>query len=114
MAGTAARLLVTTGAGLRLLPPFNVYVVNIPGRDEGPIAGHPIVREHAMVPIVDGIGLSISAISHDDRVDLTLVADRDLVPDLTMLADRFEIELDELHRMSRARQRRAGRRKRAS
>ncbi|NQY57642.1 MAG: DUF1298 domain-containing protein [Ilumatobacteraceae bacterium] len=114
LAGTAARLLVTTGAGLRLLPPFNVYVVNIPGRDEGPIAGHPIVREHAMVPIVDGIGLSISAISHDDRVDLTLVADRDLVPDLTMLADRFEIELDELHRMSRARQRRAGRRKRAS
>ena len=80
----------------------------------GAIAGHPIVREHAMVPIVDGIGLSISAISHDDRVDLTLVADRDLVPDLTMLADRFEIELDELHRMSRARQRRAGRRKRAS
>ncbi|MEO1057813.1 MAG: wax ester/triacylglycerol synthase domain-containing protein [Actinomycetota bacterium] len=114
LAGTAARLLVTTGAGLRLLPPFNVYVVNIPGRDEGPIAGHPIVREHAMVPIVDGIGLSISAISHDDRVDLTLVADRDLVPDLRMLADRFEIELEELHRVSRSRQRRSGRRKRAS
>ncbi len=79
LAGAAARLLLTTGAGLRMMPPFNVYIVSIPGRDEGPIAGHDIVREHAMVPITDGCGLSISAISHDHRVDITLVADRDMI-----------------------------------
>lgn len=97
LAGAAARLLLTTGAGLRMMPPFNVYVVSIPGRDEGPIAGHAIVREHAMVPITDGAGLSISAISHDHRVDITLVADRDMIPDLDVLADRIEIELAMLH-----------------
>ncbi|MFW2334896.1 wax ester/triacylglycerol synthase domain-containing protein [Ilumatobacter sp.] len=97
LAGAAARLLITTGAGLRMMPPFNVYVVNIPGRDEGPIAGHDIVREHAMCPITDGCGLSISAISHDHRVDVTLVADRDLITDLEVLAERLEIELDVLH-----------------
>ena len=102
LAGAAAQLLITTGAGLRLMPAFNVFVVSIPGRDEGPIAGHPIVREHAMVPIIDGVGLSISAISHDERVDITLVADRDLVSDLSSLADQLAVELDELRGASRA------------
>jgi len=97
LAGAAARLLLTTGAGLRMMPPFNVYIVSIPGRDEGPIAGHDILREHAMVPITDGCGLSISAISHDHRVDITLVADRDMIADLDVLAERLEIELDLLH-----------------
>ncbi len=97
LAGAASRLLMTTGAGLRMMPPFNVYIVNIPGRDEGPIAGHEIIAEHAMCPIVDGVGLSISAISHHHRVDITLVADRDLVADLNVLAERIEIELDLLH-----------------
>ena len=97
LAGAAARLLLTTGAGLRMMPPFNVYVVNIPGRDEGPIAGHEIVSEHAMCPITDGVGLSISAISHDNRVDITLVADRDMISDLEVLSERLEIELDLLH-----------------
>jgi hypothetical protein len=97
LAGAASQLLLTTGAGLRMMPPFNVYIVNIPGRDEGPVGGHDIIAEHAMCPIVDGIGLSISAISHDHRVDITLVADRDLVPDLEALAERIEIELDLLH-----------------
>jgi hypothetical protein len=97
LAGAATRLLLTTGAGLRMMPPFNVYVVNIPGRDEGPVAGHEIIREHAMCPITDGAGLSISAISHDHRVDITLVADRDMITDLDRLAERLEIELDLLH-----------------
>ena len=81
-----------------MMPPFNVYVVNIPGRDEGPIGGYDIVREHVMCPITDGCGLSISAISHDHRVDVTLVADRDMIPNLDLLAERHEIDLDMLHR----------------
>lgn len=97
LAGAASRLLLTTGAGLRMMPPFNVYVVNIPGRDEGPIAGHDIMREHLMCPITDGCGLSISAISHDHRVDVTLVADRDMITDLDVLAARLEVELEMLH-----------------
>ena len=98
LAGAASRLLLTAGAGLRMMPPFNIYVVNIPGRDEGPIAGHPVEHEHVMCPIIDGIGLSVSAISHDHRVDVTLVADRDLVPNLEVLADRLETELELFHR----------------
>jgi hypothetical protein len=97
LAGAASRLLLTAGAGLRMMPPFNIYVVNIPGRDEGPIAGHAVEYEHVMCPIIDGIGLSVSAISHDHRVDVTLVADRDLVPNLDVLAERLETEVELLH-----------------
>ena len=51
-----------------MMPPFNVYIVSVPVETKDRIAGHDIVREHAMVPITDGCGLSISAISHDHRV----------------------------------------------
>jgi WS/DGAT/MGAT family acyltransferase len=93
LAGKASVLLLTTGAGLRLMPPFNIYLVNIPGRSEGTIEGFEIAHEHVMCPLIDGIGLSISAISHDDQVDVTFVADRDLVPDLDVLAMRLGVEL---------------------
>ena len=55
------------------------------------------IVETAIQEDVDGIGLSISAISHDHRVDVTLVADRDMITDLDVLAERLEIELDVLH-----------------
>ncbi len=80
-----------------MMPPFNVYVVNIPGSRRGSDRRPRHGPRHAMCPITDGCGLSISAISHDHRVDVTLVADRDLITDLEVLAERLEIELDVLH-----------------
>jgi hypothetical protein len=97
LAGLASRLLLTTGPSTRMMPPFNVYIVSVPGHDVGEIDGHHIVREHVMCPLVDGTGLSVCAISHDQRVDVTLVADRDLVPDLEVIADWLEVELELLH-----------------
>jgi WS/DGAT/MGAT family acyltransferase len=100
LAGLASRLLLTTGASMRMMPPFNVYVVSVPGHDEGDIDGHPIVREHVMCPIVDGTGLSVCAISGVDRVDVTLVADRDLVTDLEVIAESLPVELERLVQVS--------------
>jgi hypothetical protein len=100
LAGLASRLLLTSGASVRMMPPFNVYVVSVPGHDEGDIDGHPIVREHVMCPIVDGTGLSVCAISGVDRVDVTLVADRDLVTDLEVIAESLPIELERLRTAS--------------
>jgi diacylglycerol O-acyltransferase len=93
LAGTASQLLVTSSANVRFMPPFNVYVVNIPGGDFNDIDGYPIVSKHALCPVIDGIGLSISAISLGDSVHVTLVSDRDLVPDLQMMADQLPMEL---------------------
>jgi diacylglycerol O-acyltransferase len=94
LAGAASQLVVTASANLRFMPPFNIYVVNIPGLDLDNIDGFPVVHKHALCPLIDGIGLSMSAISHDNAVHVTLVSDRDLVPDLDVIADRLSIELD--------------------
>ena len=84
------------------MPPFNVYVVNIPGDDFTDIEGFPILSKHALCPIIDGIGLSISAISVGGEVHVTLVSDRDQVSDLDVIADRMVVELEQLVDASRS------------
>jgi diacylglycerol O-acyltransferase len=97
VASLASRLIVRTGAFTRLLPPFNVYVVNVPGGDEIPtVDGVELVHQYPLSTLVDGTGLSISVMSHGDVVDFSFVADRDLVPDLNKMAERIPVELDVL------------------
>ncbi|MFT7600213.1 MAG: diacylglycerol O-acyltransferase [Acidimicrobiales bacterium] len=95
VASLASMLMVRTGAFTRLLPPFNVFVVNVPGGEEtASVNGVALVHQHPLTTLVDGAGLSISAMSHAGVVDFSFVADRDLVPDLIDLADRLEVELE--------------------
>ncbi|WP_420453506.1 wax ester/triacylglycerol synthase domain-containing protein [Ilumatobacter sp.] len=96
LAGIASQMLVTTSPNLRFMPPFNVYVVNVPGDEFTEIDGFPIVSKHALCPIIDGIGLSVSAISLGGSVHVTLVSDRDQVGDLQTIADQMGVELDAL------------------
>ncbi len=94
MAALASRLIVRTGAFTRLMPPFNVYVVNVPGgSDEQEIAGHRLAHQYSMSTLVDGTGLSVSAMSNGDSVDFSFVSDRELVPDLSLLSERLHVEL---------------------
>lgn len=95
IAALASRLIVRTGAFTRLMPPFNVYVVNVPGSAEDQeVAGQRLTHQYSMSTLVDGTGLSVSALSHGDTVDFSFVADRELVPDLTIFVDRLHEELD--------------------
>ncbi len=95
VAALASRLIVRTGAFTRLMPPFNVYVVNVPGgSDEQFINGYRLAHQYSMSTLVDGTGLSVSAMSNGDSVDVSFVADRELVPDLSILGERLSVELD--------------------
>lgn len=96
LAGSASQMLATTSANIRFMPPFNLYVVNIPGGDFGDVDGFPVVARHALCPVIDGIGLSVSAVSHGDEVHVALVSDRDLIPDPEVIAERLAVELAEL------------------
>ena len=74
LAGAAARLLLTTGAAA------DAAVQRLHREHPRPDQVRSPARASsadAMCPITDGVGLSISAISHDHRVDITLVADRE-------------------------------------
>lgn len=94
IASLASRLIVRTGAFTRLLPPFNVYIVTVPGPDTRPdVDGFEIAHHYAMTALVDGVGLSISVLSNGQTVDFSLVADRELFSDLEVLTDQLAAEL---------------------
>lgn len=75
----------------------NVVVSNIPGP---PIplftAGAPISRIYPMGPVAQGSALNITLLSYLDTLGFSIVADRDLVPDLDDLVDDLRASFDEL------------------
>ncbi|HEY5842951.1 MAG TPA: WS/DGAT domain-containing protein, partial [Mycobacterium sp.] len=70
---------------------------NIPGSPT-PLycAGALVVSQHPVNVLIEGLGLSITLLSYQDRLDFGLTADRELVPDVWDLKDDLEAELAEL------------------
>ena len=92
-----SRLLDNTPLADRLLPPFNTPITSVPGPTEELYAlGARVVGNYPIFGVIDGMGLHIGAMSLGGRLCLSLVADRQLVPDLRALAARFEVELTRL------------------
>jgi hypothetical protein len=46
--------------------------------------------------VTDGMGLNITVLSYEDRLDFAVVADREQVPDAWPLMDELSQALDEL------------------
>ncbi len=81
----------------RVAPIHNLIVSNVPGpRRTLYLAGARVEAITAMGPVMEDVGLNISLMSYRDQVDLSLLADGDLVPDLWDLAEAFEPALNEL------------------
>jgi WS/DGAT/MGAT family acyltransferase len=76
-------------AGARALPLeriANLVVTNVPGpRQPRTLFGAPVTEIHPVVPIAHGMGLGVAALSYADRLQVTLHADAELVPDLDKL-----------------------------
>ncbi|HEX3823367.1 MAG TPA: wax ester/triacylglycerol synthase family O-acyltransferase [Mycobacteriales bacterium] len=93
LAGQAARL----SARLRLLErinPFNLIISNVPGPNI-PLyyAGAKLLQYYPLSAIADGQGLNITVMSYGGGMHFGLIADRDLVPDLDLLAGFLVDEL---------------------
>ncbi|GAB93408.1 WS/DGAT/MGAT family O-acyltransferase [Gordonia rhizosphera] len=95
-ARTARVISMTTAAGW-INPPFNVTISNVPG-SASPLycAGAPVVSQHPVNVLLDGVGLSLTLLSYGDRLDFGFTADRELVPDVWQLVPEMEAELHEL------------------
>ncbi len=96
LAGQAARL----NERLRLLEranPFNLFVSNVPGPNV-PLyfAGAELQAYYPLSAIADGQGLNITVISYRDSMFFGLIACRELVPDLDVMADYVQQELTTL------------------
>ena len=93
IAGQAAR----AAARLRLVErvsPFNLIVSNVPGP---PVdlyyAGAKIVAYYPLSAIADGQGLNITVMSLAGGLHFGLIADRELVPDVDVMAQYLAEEL---------------------
>jgi diacylglycerol O-acyltransferase / wax synthase len=79
------------------LASFNVIVSNVPG-PQAPLylMGRRVAAIHPAVPIPDGHGLTIGALSYAGRVGIGLYADAGSVPDAVEIARDLESALDAL------------------
>jgi WS/DGAT/MGAT family acyltransferase len=93
LAGQAARLAARTRLVERVNP-FNLFVSNVPGPNL-PLyyAGARLLGYYPLSALADGQGLNITVCSLDGGMHFGLIADRELVPDLDLMAGWLEDEL---------------------
>ena len=87
-------------AKLRLMErvnPFNLFISNIPGPNVTLYyAGAQVLAYYPVSAVVDGQGLNITVMSYRGNLYFGLIACRELVPDLDVMAGFLRLELDEL------------------
>ncbi len=98
LAGQAARM----AARLRLvewLNPFNLIISNVPGPNVALYyAGARLLAYYPLSAIADGQGLNITVMSFEDGMHFGLIACRELVPDLDVMAGYLVEELAALQK----------------
>ena len=71
--------------------PMNLVITNIPGP---PIPlyvqGAKVLRAHPYVEVIDDEGLTIAVVSYEGQMSFGITADRDVVPDLPLVAESIE------------------------
>lgn len=79
------------------LPVHNLVVSNVPG-PQLPLflLGGEVKAMYPLGPIFHGSGLNITVMSLNGGLDVGLIADPDLLPDLWDMADEFAVVLEEL------------------
>lgn len=75
----------------------NVYVANLPGPPTPfYLASAPILELIPVVPLVGNIAIGIGALSYAGQFNLTVVADRDLLPDIDWFVNGVQRSFEEL------------------
>jgi len=99
----AMRLYSRTGAASHHPAPFNLVVSNVRGPGvEVAISGAVLCDLFSVGPILEGIGLNVTAWSYVDRMNFSFLSCPDLVPDLAPLVAELPCALDELRTMKGA------------
>ena len=100
IAASAIRLVGRLKLADRVNSPINVVISNVPGpREPLYFAGAKLDAYIPVSTISDGVGLNITVHSYEDRLDIGLISDRELVPDLWDLVD---MHVDEIARLFEA------------
>ena len=93
----ASRVTLRLSARNAVSPIFNVVISNVPGSPTALYSAGPrLIANYPVSAVTDGMGLNITVLSYEDRLDFAIVADRDQVPDAWPLMDALGSALDEL------------------
>jgi diacylglycerol O-acyltransferase / wax synthase len=89
----AARVMFATGL-LHRVPPFNVTISNVPGPNVPVyLCGARLLANYPVSVVTDGQGLNITLVGYLGQLHFGLVACRELVPDIDVLAGYLVDEL---------------------
>jgi WS/DGAT/MGAT family acyltransferase len=89
----AARVVFATGV-LHRLPPFNLTISNVPGPNVPVyLCGARLLAHYPVSVVTDGQGLNITLVGYLGQLHFGLVACRELVPDIDVLAGYLVEEL---------------------
>jgi diacylglycerol O-acyltransferase / wax synthase len=89
----AARVVFATGV-LHRVPPFNVTISNVPGPNVPVyLCGAKMIAHYPVSVVTDGQGLNITLVGYLGQLHFGLVACRELVPDIDVLAGYLVDEL---------------------
>jgi diacylglycerol O-acyltransferase / wax synthase len=93
----ASRVTTRLAARNAVTPLFNVVISNVPGSPM-PLysAGARLLANYPVSAIAHGVGLNITVLSYEDRLDFAIVTDRDQVPDPWPLIDALGADLEAL------------------
>jgi diacylglycerol O-acyltransferase / wax synthase len=93
----ASRALLGLVSQAPVAPMWNLCISNVPGVPV-PLycAGARVLGEYPISTIAPGMGLNITVLSYQGRMDVGIVADREQMPDAWPLADGMRDELAEL------------------
>jgi diacylglycerol O-acyltransferase / wax synthase len=93
LANQASRL----ATRLRLLervPPFNLFVSNVPGPNvDLYLCGARLDGVYPLSAIADGQGLNVTVLGSNGKLNFGALADRDLVPDVDLIIDALKDEV---------------------
>jgi WS/DGAT/MGAT family acyltransferase len=93
--GPAMRTVLRLASSKALNPAANVIISNVPGpRTPLYCAGARVLANYPVSTIVDGMALNITLFSYLDTLHIGVTADRELVPDVDLLAQALANELD--------------------
>jgi len=77
--------------------PMNLVITNIPGpRVPLFVRGAEVRQAYPYVEVIDDEGLTIAVVSYANRLFFGLTADRDVMPDLHLVAEGIEAGIDQL------------------
>lgn len=105
----AGWLITGLGVGYRMKPLANCTISNVPGPQQ-PLYfnGARVQRMMGVGPVLDGMGLNMTALSYDGDIVLTISGCRDITPDPEVMADCLRSAYAQLRKASSTMTRKAG------